>query len=308
MKAFSFAAALAFAALCGRAVAADLPPVAPPPPPPPPVFSWTGVYLGANAGYIWGARTGVDSYGLAVVDNDPLFGATSALGASGVASPNLNGAFGGGQIGYNYQVSPRFVVGVEADAQGTAVQGSEGRYRLLTVPNLPRYSIATQMQADRNLDYLATVRGRLGFAVTPDALLYVTGGLAFGRVSQRVTQTQSVYWAGSPRFPADSDGFGFADSRFADTRVGWAAGGGVEWAFRGNWSAKFEYLYYDLGRVRSSGALAFDTNAAPGPGSGGIGLVAVESGSRFNGHVLRAGLNYRLDFFRPPVAPVVATY
>ncbi|ATQ68399.1 MULTISPECIES: outer membrane protein [Methylosinus] len=308
MKAFSFAAALAGAALCGHAVAADLPSIAPPPPPPP-VFSWTGAYLGANGGYIWGARNGVDSYGVAVIDKDPLFGATSALGVGNVAAPNLNGAFGGGQAGYNYQVSPRFVIGVEGDVQGTAVQGSEGRYRLLTVPNLPRYSIGTQTQVDRNIDYLATVRGRVGFAVLPDALLYLTGGLAFGRVSQRVTQTQSVYWAGSTNFPADSDGFGFAASQFAQTRVGWAAGGGVEWAFRGNWSAKLEYLYYDLGGVRSSGALAFDTNAAPGPGSGGVGLVAVESRSRFNGHVLRAGLNYRLDFFRPPVAPpVVATY
>jgi outer membrane immunogenic protein len=304
MKAFSFAAALVLAAVSGRAVAADLPSIAPPAPPPP-VFSWTGGYLGANGGYLWGARAGISSYGLAVVDNDPLFGATSALGAGGVSTPSFSGAFGGGQIGYNYQLSSRFVLGVEADIQATSAQGSESRYTLLTVPNLTRYSIGTETQVTRNLDYLATVRGRVGFAVRPEALLYLTGGLAFGRASQTVTHTQYANWAGSSRFPADTDAFGYASSQFGSTRVGWAAGGGVEWAFRGNWSAKVEYLYYDLGSVRSSGLLAFDTNAIPGPGSGGTGLVTIESSSRFNGHILRAGLNYRLDLFHPPV---VAAY
>ncbi|MBY6240768.1 outer membrane protein [Methylosinus sp. Sm6] len=305
MKAFPFAAALGVAAIGGRAAAADLAAIAPPPPP----FSWTGVYLGANAGYIWGARNGIDSRGFAMLDNAPLFGATSALGARGVSTPSFNGAFGGGQIGYNYQLAPRFVVGVEADAQGTAVQGSESRYAVLTVPNLTRYSISTETQVTRNLDYLATVRGRFGFAVHPEALLYLTGGLAFGRASQTVTQTQYAYWTGSPLVPAGSNVFGFARSQYDDTRVGWAAGAGVEWAFRGNWSAKIEYLYYDLGRVRSSGYLSFNTNAIPGPGSGGTGLVTIDSGSRFNGHVLRAGLNYRLDLFHSPAAPpVVATY
>lgn len=304
MKAFSFAVALVVVAVCGRAVAADLPAVAAPPPPPPPAFSWTGVYLGANGGYMWGARNGLSSFGRAIVDNDPPFGATSALGVGGVSTPNFTGAFGGGQVGYNYQIS-RFVVGFEADAQGTAVQGSEGRYTLLNVPTLSRYSISTETQVSRNIDYLATVRGRVGFAVRPEALLYLTGGLAFGQVSHTVTHTQYANWAGSPRIPAEVDALGYASSQYSNTRVGWAAGGGVEWAFRGNWSAKVEYLYYDLGRIRSTSFLAFDTNSISGPGGGGAGLVSIESSSRFNGHILRAGLNYRLEFFRPPV---VAAY
>jgi outer membrane immunogenic protein len=306
MKAISLLAAAALAAAVGAAAAADLPSaVAPPPPPPPPVFTWTGIYLGTNIGFTWGARQGVNSVGLVAIDNDPLFGLTSAAGATGVTSPSLTGAFGGGQIGYNYQFSPRFVVGLEADIQGAAVQGSETGYSLLNVPNISGYSITTVTQVSRNLDYLGTVRARVGYAVRPDALLYLTGGLAYGRTSQTVTQTQLANWSGSPGFPADSDGFGFASSQFADTRFGWTAGGGVEWAFRENWSAKFEYLYYDLGRARSTGLLGFDTNAIPGPDFGGTGLVAIESSSRFNGHILRAGLNYRFQFLRPPV---VATY
>lgn len=304
MKAISLLAAAALAAAVGPVAAADLPsPLAPPPPPP--VFTWTGLYLGTNIGFAWGARQDVSSVGLVAIDNDPLFGLTSATSATGVVSPNMSGAFGGGQIGYNYQFSPRIVIGLEADIQGAAVQGSETAYSLTNVPNLSRYSITTVTQVSRNLDYLGTVRARVGFAVRPDALLYLTGGLAYGRTSQTVTQTQYANWAGSPSFPADSDAFGFASNQFADTRFGWSAGGGVEWAFRDNWSAKFEYLFYDLGRVRSSGLLGFDTNAIPGPGSGGTGLVAIESSSRFNGHILRAGLNYRFQFLRPPV---VATY
>jgi outer membrane immunogenic protein len=193
------------------------------------------------------------------------------------------------------------VVGVEADIQAFGVQGSETGYSQLAVPNLPGYSIATVTQASRVLDYLGTLRGRVGVAIRPDALLYLTGGLAYGRASHTVTHTQYAQWAGSPGFPADADALGFASSEYADSRVGWAAGGGVEWAFRGNWSAKVEYLFYDLGRVRSIGLLGFDTNAIPGPDSGGRGLVATETASRFNGHLVRAGVNYRFDFFKPPV-------
>lgn len=304
MKVISHLAGIALAALAGRAAAADLP-AATTPPPPPPVFSWTGFYLGADVGYTWGASNGIASYGVVAFDHDPPFGAASALGASGVITPNFNGAFGGGQVGYNYQFASRIVVGVEADAQGFAVQGQENGYFLSTAPNLTGYSLTTISQASRNIDYLATLRGRVGVAIRPEALLYVTGGLAFGRVSHTVNQTQYANWAGDLEFPAATEPFGFASSSFAETRVGWAAGAGVEWAFRGNWSAKVEYLYYDLGRVRSLGLLGFDSRAIRDPDPGASGLVAVDSASRFNGHILRAGINYRFEIFRPPV---VAAY
>jgi outer membrane immunogenic protein len=302
MKAIFFLAGVALAALAGRAAAADLP--AATTPPPPPVFSWTGFYLGADVGYTWGASNGIASYGLVAFDRDPPFGAASALGASGVVAPNFNGAFGGGQVGYNYQFS-RFVIGAEADGQAFAVQGSETAYSRATAPNLTGYSLTALSQASRNIDFLATFRGRAGVAVRPEALLYVTGGLAVGRVSHMVTQTQYANWAGEPGFPAGTEPFGFGSSSYAGTRVGWAAGAGVEWAFRGNWSAKLEYLYYDLGRVRSLGLLGSDSRAIRDPDPGASGLVAVDSTSRFNGHILRAGLNYRFEFFRPPV---VAAY
>lgn len=298
MKASPLAVALALTALAGSAIAADLPSVKAPPPP---VFSWSGFYIGANVGYTWGAKNAIGSFAVPFFDNDPFFGAASAAGATVGVAPDFNGAIGGGQIGYNYQFRDRFVAGIEADIQGASVQGTISGARFAPVVNQPGFSVTTVTQASRNLDYLGTIRGRLGYAVYPTVLVYATGGLAYGGVSQTVSTSHFGNWAGDPFFPASSDAFGFSWSRFSDTRVGWTVGGGLEWGFRSNWSAKLEYLYYDLGRVRSEGLVAFDTNSLSAPVIGGAGLVSVESQTRFNGHLVRAGLNYRLDFYKPPI-------
>jgi outer membrane immunogenic protein len=118
-------------ALTGAALAADLPSRAPPPVylPPPPVFTWTGLYIGINAGGTWGSNSVTTDSGPQLIN----FGAISALGlahataaaegADSVISTNKGGFIGGGQIGYNFQFANSWVVGLEADIQGSTLHG-----------------------------------------------------------------------------------------------------------------------------------------------------------------------------------------
>ncbi|QGM47311.1 outer membrane protein [Methylocystis heyeri] len=204
-------------ALLGPASAADLPSrktaVAPQPAP---ATSWNGLYFGLNLGGGWAQRSG-------------------------------GGVVGGGQIGYNYQLTPLFVVGLESDFQGTSLSLS-GRRPPLFVPTalgagaVPPF---TGAQGGGAVPWFGTVRGRVGvLALGPSLLLYGTGGFAY---------------AGA--------GGGVA--------TGWTAGGGAEWAFARNWSAKAEYLFNDVS----------------GGGAGGPGGATRD----VSFHVVRVGVNYRFD-------------
>ncbi|MBY6240238.1 outer membrane protein [Methylosinus sp. Sm6] len=275
---FSLAAAtLALAVSAGSALAADLPskkaaPLLPPPPPPP---LWTGFYVGLNAGYTWDERGNV-------LVNSPASIWAVGVSGSGVASPSSDGFIGGGQIGYNYQFGQTFVVGVEADIQGIGSSGNTATRTNFLTP------VTSTISASKQLDYLGTVRGRLGYLVTPTLLVYGTGGLAYGQTNLSATVSQS----------APGGAVGSSSVSFSDTRVGWTAGGGVEWLFLPQWSAKVEYLYYDLGRTSASSPLTFQ--------GGQVGFTTVSS--QFKGHVVRAGVNYHFNLFSPPAAPVVAKY
>jgi outer membrane immunogenic protein len=269
-------AAFALAVSAGTAFAADLPskkaPVLLPPPPPPPL--WTGFYVGLNAGYTWDERGNV-------LVNSPANAWAVGVSGSGALAPSSDGFIGGGQIGYNYQFGHSFVVGVEADIQGV---GGDNKASTLTNFVSP---VTSTISASKQLDYLGTVRGRAGYLITPTLLVYGTGGLAYGQANLSATVNQTG---------AGAD-LGSASVSFSDTRVGWTAGGGVEWLFLPQWSAKAEYLYYDLGRASASGTLTFQ--GAP------AGLTTVSS--QFKGHVVRAGVNYHFNLFSPP-APVVAKF
>ncbi|GJD58172.1 outer membrane protein [Methylobacterium dankookense] len=224
------------------AQAADLPRRAVPPPLPSlPVFTWTGFYAGVNAGY--GFRGGGSGF------TDPTYGAVTGGGSRG-------GFAGGGQIGYNYQLTPGsgWVVGVETDIQGTAFAKAEAAYLGTT----PYYSVRP------SLDYFGTVRGRIGYAFDR-VLVYGTGGFAYGGGSR------SGYAASYPNTLPDS------------FRTGYAVGGGVEYAFTEKLSAKVEALYVSL-RRGFTGATVYDASVPAyyggGRDPGDFGLV-------------RAGLNYR---------------
>ena len=138
----------------------------------------------------------------------------------------------------------------------------------------------------QQLDWLGTVRGRLGWTPIDHLLIYGTGGLAFGQSQAAFTVVAPT--AGPPLFAFSS----------TSAHVGWAAGGGIEYALPANWSnwsVKVEYLYYDLGRSTSSIFYAYAPNTSSVTGS-----------IRHNGNIVRAGLNYRFNWWAP--APIVAKY
>ena len=136
---------------------------------------------------------------------------TSAWDSTG--SFDTSGGMIGGTLGYNWQYG-QWVLGFEGDIDWANVKGSTSRPLCLS-------SCSTENS------WLGTARGRLGYAFDR-WLPYVTGGAAFGDVK-----------ASQPGFPGATN-----------TQVGWAAGVGIEYAFAPNWSAKVEYLHYDLGNFQ----------------------------------------------------------
>ena len=137
------------------------------------------------------------------------------------------------------------------------------------------------------------MRGRLGWLFTPTLLVYGTGGLAYGGVNTSFSIAQ--FTSNVLLRP------GFGAGSFADTRVGWTAGGGIEWMFWPNWSAKVEYLYYDLGTVSYSGLVAplLQGGAAGAPNP--LFANFYQTRARFDGNIVRAGVNYHFNWGAPPV-------
>ena len=147
---------VAFLGLTAGAMAADLPSRTMAPAPAPmisavPIFTWTGFYVGVNAGYGWGTN-----------EDDTIF----IPGHGHVSLGSDDGGFvGGGQIGYNLQLGS-FVVGVETDLQFADLNGDDHVFNGVSYGH-------------GGLDYFGTVRARLGFAMDR-ALIYATGGFAYG--------------------------------------------------------------------------------------------------------------------------------
>jgi opacity protein-like surface antigen len=279
-------AALVASAVAGAAMAADLPSrKAPPLVAPPPVFTWTGLYVGFNYGYTWKGSSGISTAASPLFDTTAfgLWSGASALGATGGTSARLNGFFGGAQLGYNWQFANGIVAGLEADLQGAGVNGGGG-FGSITPTGVPGFSALTSATLKRTLEHFGTVRGRLGYTVTPGILAYITGGLAYGGVNTNVSMNQSLnpslLLAAAP-----------SADRFQE-RLGWTLGAGAEMAISPNLSAKLEYLYYDLGTSQTT----FPNFAAlyhRDPVTGAAVGSAMTANTRFNGHILRTGLNYR---------------
>jgi outer membrane immunogenic protein len=290
------AIAISLAFSIGSALAADLPSYkAPPPPPLPPPPLWTGFYVGLNAGGTWSDSNSVYTATAPAFNAvlSPVVTSQLATLASAWVPVGQNGGFiGGGQIGYNWQFGGSFVAGIEADIQGVTHSGNAGNASTFGI--VGAVPVVTTLSSTKTLDYLGTVRGRIGWLFTPTLLVYGTGGLAYGGANS-ATSIQQV---------GLTNGFvGLSAGSFSDTRVGWTAGGGIEWMFLPNWSAKVEYLYYDLGNVTYSGAMVTAAPVAAVPGT----LYALpQSNTRFRGDIVRAGVNYHFNWGAP--APVVAKY
>jgi outer membrane immunogenic protein len=246
------------------ASAADLPVKAPIYKAPPAVVAplWTGFYAGLNVGYSWGRS---DSDG--TVTN----AATGAFIGAGSDTLNLDGIIGGGQIGYNYQIT-NWVLGIEADIQGSGQKGSLS----VVCPGCGDGGADITGAFDQKLTWFGTVRGRLGVTVTPTILAYATGGLAYGEVTTDGTITG----------PTVQTPNGTATFSSSETKAGWVVGGGVEGIISRNWTTKIEYLYMDLGTV-SGGPFA---TSILGPIRNPI---AFSFNSSITDNIVRVGLNYK---------------
>ena len=192
--------ALLIAAPLSIASAADMPLKAPPPPPVA-APSWTGWYVGMNAGYGWNSDS-VNVVGTPLFAN-PGTAATVPSLAAAVASTTGNfperskGFIGGGQIGYNKQFD-KFVVGLEADIQGASIRGSSTvAGPTVGIVGFAGNSAQTTLSLSNKLNYLGTLRGDLGVTVTPTVLFYGTGGLAYGGVNSNTTVAQALVGPGT---------------------------------------------------------------------------------------------------------------
>ena len=183
----------------------------------------------------------------------------AATGLGDTVGYNVKGGLVGGTLGYNWQVSS-VVFGLEGDASWVGEYGSNFDDGLAGNPAFTSYTKET---------WVATARGRLGYAVN-NLLFYGTGGYAAAGVEAGVKDSNTGALLGSA----------------SSTRSGWTAGGGYEWGFAPNWSAKFEWLYMKFDSA------AFNTLAAEGP----------RSSVPLDDNVVRAGINYRFG------GPVVARY
>jgi outer membrane immunogenic protein len=234
-------------------------------------FSWSGFYAGVNAGAGWG---NVDDF---VTTNAPgtpgIFGVPSNIAlvdALGTGSANSGARFtGGGQIGYNWQVSPQWLIGAEADInwlkQDSALVGSGvSTIGPITVSN----SVDTH--------WLATFRARAGLTFDR-SLIYVTGGGAL--TDEHYTQTFSGTF---PGVPATAFGSSTVDS----TKFGWTVGAGWEQALWSAWSLKAEYLFARFDGLNTATTAVTTTGPAASQNLTG-------SFDHLDVQVARVGLNYR---------------
>jgi len=193
--------------------------------------------------------------------------ATAPELAPGISvSGDTSGFLSGGQVGCDYQFTPNWVAGIEGDGSAADING-----------DLTQNVLGITGSAHARTDWIASVTGRLGWA-WERWLIYAKGGAA---------------WAGD-KYSADIPLF---DEHLdtSETRTGWTVGGGIEWAFWNNWSAKLEYDFYDFGtrNVTFTGTIFGFPEVVPG-----INIRQQISAVKF-------GINYRFGWGE---APVVAGY
>jgi outer membrane immunogenic protein len=168
------------------------------------------------------------------------FGNSDWSAPSGTSGFNVDGGLVGGTLGYNYQMG-QAVFGLEGDIDWSGIKGQTST------------GICAGGTCETSNNWLATARGRIGYAFNR-MMPYVTAGAAFGDVKMNL-----------PGIGSESE-----------TRTGWTAGGGVEFALTGPWTAKVEYLYVDLGKANCS-----------------VTTCGVSTNVDFNTSLVRAGFNYR---------------
>jgi outer membrane immunogenic protein len=222
---------------------------------------WTGAYAGLNIAAGWGANGGnANSWNLDAVHG----GYSNNVAANGAGG----GVIGGGQIGYNYSLTPQFLIGAETDFQGTSMTSGSGTGSgpLLNLNNQGIAYYPGMRGGGISVDWFGTVRGRAGVTLASTLLIYGTGGFAYADV-------QHSGWGNGG----------------VTLQSGWAAGGGAEWMFMPNWSVKAEYLFTDV----SGGNNQWNSNLL-------VPLKDITTQTQWN--LLRAGVNYHFNLASAPFA------
>jgi outer membrane immunogenic protein len=227
----------------GVALAADMPVKATPAAKP---YNWYGFYIGGHAGYGWGSNAIDLTYG-------PAFAGLPASEAG-----NAHGFLGGLEYGTNYQFG-RWVLGTESDYSFGTISSSQ----TTTTGGFSN-------SGSQKLSGFSTSRGRVGYTIQDNLLLFGTAGLADG------TAKTSASAVGAGCGPC----FGGSASK---TLWGWTAGAGIEYA-TGPWSMKVEYLHYDLGNLNLN---MVDATVAG---------ATVSTSTRYAGDIVRAGVNYHFTW------------
>ncbi|MEI8177751.1 outer membrane protein [Aestuariivirga sp.] len=236
------ASTLAIGLLAVPAMAADIAPA--------PTYSWDGVYVGVVGGYTW------NNFNLSNIKFQDLSGEAFIPGRDlGVTSwsTSMDGGSLGGTLGWNYQTGA-FVLGLEGDISYDWANGDNSKYK-----------DTADFTSEADMTWFGTARVRAGYAVDR-ALIYATGGLAYGDVEGKIHDVYST----ATITTNDSNGM-----------WGWTIGGGLEYAITDNFTIKGEYLYYDLGQTDFSVS------------EGAPGWNKINANVDVNGSIVRAGLNYR---------------
>jgi len=173
----------------------------------------------------------------------------------GTNSFDLSGFIGGGQLGCNWQFGA-WVLGIEGD--GSAVNKSGQGFEL----GRPTWISETQER------WFVTARGRLGLTWTDRTLLYVTGGGAWAKIDASEWNTVTPTTTGHQE---------------SQTRSGWTAGGGIEYALGYGWSVKSEFLYADFGTYTTFTSPPFAAGA----------LQNAPHQMKVKDYIFRAGMNYK---------------
>jgi len=261
----------------GPALAADMRP----PPPPVALFTWSGAYVGVNLGSGWRQPVDFVTTMPSCTDFttcfivDPDTGLASALGTG--RSTRASGATGGFQAGYNYQFGAA-VAGVELDweyfKRTSSLGPSAGLTSDITGPGRPFFQAPLLVSNEVASTWLATIRGRLGFA-WDRLLLYGTGGVAFTDVRYTQTVTTSLLITGAT-----------VVNVVTETKSGVTVGGGAEYALWNNLTLRAEYLYAQFTGVSGTSVLQFQNFSNPVAGSTG----------NLHDHIVRVGLNYKFGY------------
>lgn len=227
----------------------------------PAVDPWSGFYAGVSIGYAW------DSGSAAIAPNLVLMGVGAGSPQYGPlpGKANDDSFTAGGQIGYNARFGD-VLAGVEADLSYIGMHGSSTATGTFFIGGTFQTTLETR------LDWLSTIRGRLGVVAADNFLVYATGGLAFGEAE---VSGRGFNLSGCAPAPYCLSGTS------NDISTGWALGGGFEYALAPQWTVKAEYLHIDLG----SQSVTFFDPATPG------GSMTASATTRLD--KVRIGLNYQ---------------